>query len=66
MSNCQKDAKKSNTWTMEEVHKKIDIMRFTDIDVNFDVTCESHEYWSKILYMDSLRVFGDHHVSCQN
>ena len=23
MSSCQKDVKKSNTWTMEEVHKKI-------------------------------------------
>ena len=33
------NVKKSITWTMEEVHKKyIDIMRFTDIDVNFDVT----------------------------
>ena len=33
MSNVKK---KSNTWTMEEA-KKIDIMKFTDIDVNFDV-----------------------------
>ena len=32
------NVKKSNTWTMEEVHKKsIDIMRFTDIDINFDI-----------------------------
>ena len=33
------DFKKSNTWTMEEAYKKlIDIMRFTHIELNFDVT----------------------------
>ena len=34
------NVKKSNTWTMEEVQKKkkIDIMRFTHTNVNFDVT----------------------------
>ena len=37
------NVKKSNTWTMEEVHKKkIDTMRFTDIDINFDVTYDGH------------------------
>ena len=37
MSSCQKDVKKSNTWTMEEVQKKkIDIMRFTHFDVTYD------------------------------
>ena len=38
------NAKKKNTQTMEEVHKKlIDIMTFTDIDVNFDVTYDCHQ-----------------------
>ena len=57
------NVKLSNTWTMEEVHTiKFDIMRFTHIDVNFDVTYEGHQNWSKILSMDILRVFGEHHV----
>ena len=49
---------------MEEVHKKKknDTMRFTDIYVNFDVTYEGHQNWSKILSMDILRVFGEHHM----
>ena len=64
MSICQKDVKlskrcqvvkkmsnvkKSNTWTMEEVHKKkqIDIMRFTHSDVNFDVTYDGDQKSSK-------------------
>ena len=44
---------------MEEVHKKkqIDMMRFTDIDVNFDVTHEGHQNRSKLLSMDILRLF---------
>ena len=33
-------------------------MRFTDIDINFDVTYEGHQKWSKILSMDILRVFS--------
>ena len=50
--------------TMEEVHKKkkIDIMRFTDIDVNFDVKYEGQQNCPKILSMDILRVFSDHHM----
>ena len=31
-------------------------MMFTDIDVNFDITYEGHQNWSKILSMDILRV----------
>ena len=49
--------KESNIWTMEEVHKKNYIMRFTDIDVNFDATYEGHQNCSKILSMNILRVF---------
>ena len=37
-------SKKSNIWTMEEVHKKkIDIMRFTHIDINFDVKYDGNQ-----------------------
>ena len=41
---------------MEEVKKKIDTMRFIDIDVNFDVTYGGHQNWSKILSMDILSI----------
>ena len=43
------NVKKSNTWTMEEVYKKkkIDIMRFTNIDVNFDITYDGDQKPSK-------------------
>ena len=43
------NVKLSNTWTMEEVHtqKKIDIMRFTHFDINFDVTYDAHQKPSK-------------------
>ena len=39
------NVKKSNTQTMEEVHtqKKLDIMRYIHIDVNFDIKCECHQ-----------------------
>ena len=49
---------------MEEVHKKkeIDTMRFTHIYVNFDVRYKGAQNWSKILSMDILRVFGEHHM----
>ena len=41
-------------------------MRFTHIDVNFDVRYEGHQNWPKILSMNILRVFSDHHLWCQN
>ena len=41
------NVKKSNSWTMEEVCKKIDMIGFTDIDVDFNTTCEGHQNWSK-------------------
>ena len=37
-------------------------MKFTHIDINFGVTYEGHQNWSKILFMDILRVFDDHHM----
>ena len=41
-------------------------MRFTHIDVNFDVWYEGHQNCPKILSMNILRVFSDHHLWCQN
>ena len=36
-------------------------MRFTHIDINFDVRYEGHQSCPKILSMNILRVFSDHH-----
>ena len=62
METCQKDVKCQNV-KHQEVHKKlIDIMRLTDIDINFDVTYEYHQNWSKIVSVDILSVFAHHHM----
>ena len=42
------NVKKSNSWTWKEIHKKINTMRLTNNDVNFDITYEGDEDWSKI------------------
>ena len=36
-------------------------MKFTDIDINFDVKYEGQQNCPKILSMDILKVFSDHH-----
>ena len=41
-------------------------MRFTNIDVNFDVRYEGHQNCPKILSMNIFRVFSDHHLWHQN
>ena len=41
-------------------------MRFTDIDINFDVRYEGHQNCPKILFMNILSVFSDHHLWRQN
>ena len=41
-------------------------MRFTDIDVNFDLRYEGHQNCPKILSMNILRVFSDYHLWRQN
>ena len=41
-------------------------MRFTDIDVNFDVKYEGHQNCPKILSVNILRVFSDHHMWRKN
>ena len=37
-------------------------MRFTHIDINFDVKYEGNQNCSKTLSMHILRVFGHHHM----
>ena len=65
MSSCQKDVK---CQIVKHLHygggsqKKIDLMRFTHIDVNFDVRYEGHQNWSKIVSINILRVFSDNHL----
>ena len=63
MSSCQKDVKYQKVKHLDYgggSHKKnIDTVRFTHIDVNFDIKYKGHQNWSKILSMDILRVFGD-------
>ena len=41
-------------------------MRFTDIDINFDVRYEGHQNCPKILSMNIFSVFSDHHLWRQN
>ena len=41
-------------------------MRFTHIDINFDVRYESEQNCPKILSMNILSVFSDHHLWRQN
>ena len=66
MSSSQKDVKcqivKHLDYGGGSQKKKIDIMRFTHIDVNFDVRYEGHQNCPKILSMNILRVFSDHHL----
>ena len=76
MSSCQKDVKLSKRcqiWKSQIcilwrrfTKKLIDIMRFTDIDVNFDVKYEGHQNCPKILSVNILRVFSDYHMWRQN
>ena len=72
MSKCQKDVKMSKRCQMSKsqthklwrrfTKKKNYIMRFTHIDVNFDVKYEDHQNCSKTLSTHILRGFGHHHV----
>ena len=70
MSSCQKDVKCQKVKHIDygggSQKKEIDIMRFTHIDVNFDVKYDGHQNCSKTLSMHILRVFGDHHMWHQN
>ena len=66
MSSFQKDVKCQKVKHIDygggsQKKKKIHIMRFTHIDVNFDVKYEGHQNCSKTLSMPIWRVFGHHH-----
>ena len=66
MSSCQKDVKCQKMKHLDYIggsqKNLIDIMRFTHIDINFDVRYESHQNCPKILSMNILSVFSDHHL----
>ena len=62
MSNIKKSNMQDYGGGSQKKKKKIDIMRFTDIDVNFDVKYEGQQNCPKIISMDILRVFSDHHM----
>ena len=60
MSKCQKVKHTDYGGGLQK--KKNYIMRFTHIDVNFDIKYEGHQNCSKTLSMHILRVFGHHHM----
>ena len=65
MSKCQKDVKCQKVKHIDYgggSKKKIHIMRFTHIDINFDIKYEGNQNCSKTLSMHILRVFGHHHM----
>ena len=63
MSSCQKDVKCQKIKHLDygggSQKNYIDMMRFTDINVNFNVRYKVHQKWPKILI---LRVFSYHHL----
>ena len=59
---CQMSNSQTSGLCRRFAKNKNDIMRFTDIDVNFDIRDEGHQNCPKILSKNILRVFGDHHV----
>ena len=42
------NGKKSNSWTMEEVHKKVDMRRFRHNEVNLEITYVAVEHRSPV------------------
>ena len=66
MSSCQKDVKCQKMKHLDygggSQKNLIDTMRFTDIDINFDVRYEGHQNCPKILSINILSVFSDHHL----
>ena len=66
MSSCQKDVKCQKMKHLDygggSQKNLIDTMRFTHIDINFDVIYESHQNCPKILSMNILSVFSDHYL----
>ena len=66
MSSCQKDVKCQKVKHMDygggSQKKLIDIMRFTHIDVNFDITYDGDQKPSKCAKKVFLNNFGDLHI----
>ena len=54
---CQMPNSQTSRLWRRFTEKLIEIMRFTHIDINSNVTYEGHQNWSKILSIDILRVF---------
>ena len=63
---CQMSRSQTHRLWRRFTKKLIHIMRFTHIDVNFDIKYEGHQNCSKTLSMHILRVFGHHHMWRQN
>ena len=66
MSKCQKYVKCQKVKHTDYGGGSHHIIRFTYIDVNFDVKYEGHQNCSKTLCMHILRVFGHYHMWHQN
>ena len=72
MSTCQKDVKLSKDVKCQKIKhldygggsqkNEIGTMRFRDIDINFDVRYEGHPNCPKLLSINILSVFSDHHL----
>ena len=66
MSKCQKDVNLTNVKKVKSLDYEgglqIHIIRFTDIDIKFDVKYEGHQNCPEILSMHTLMVFGYHHM----
>ena len=60
MSNCQKDVKCQKVKHMDyggASQKKINVMRFTDIDMNFDIKYEGHQNCLKNIFYAHFGAF---------
>ena len=49
------NVKKSNSWTMDKVHEKLDTRRLKHNVANFEVTIEGHPNYSKTCFMKICR-----------
>ena len=60
------NVKKSNSWTMDKVHEKLDTRRLKHNVANFEVTIEGHPNYSKTCFMKICRYCDDHQMQPQN
>ena len=61
---CQM-SKNQISWLWRRFTKKIDILRFTHIDVNFDIRYDGNQKATKCALKVFLTNFGDLHIWCQ-